>query len=539
MLRKTVFFTFLCLTAALGQNKPERLEWFRDLGFGMFIHWGVDVSLGSVISHSLVGASPDYVKRYYEILPKYFNPTRFDPAKWAATAKLAGMKYVVFTAKHHSGFCMWRTETTPLNVMNTPLGRDVLKEVIEAFRKEGIAIGLYISPDDFHWMHRNGLPIARPPAKNTTTKELPAMLEFGKRQLKELLTNYGKIDVLFIDGPADGLREYAWQLQPDIVVTRGAMETPEQNIPEVVLDQPWEACLTMGTAWQHKFTNEVYRPGTEWIKLLIEVRSKGGNLLLNVGPTHEGELFVEEEARLREFALWDFVNGEALPNSRPWVVDHEGDIRFVKKRNEPVVYALLMGTPMSMGERKEITLRSVKTTAGSEVSVLGQSGDRLEYRPNVDAKTTFRQDAQGLHINLMSAQRMYDNRKWPNPIVVKITNAAAAFAAPAISTLSAKWDGSQRCHVLEGEVKSVGSDGSVDVSFHYRKRRGLADLYEPVDVWKNVPYEKKTAAGKFTHCLMTVPKDGDYEFRAIARHSLGVVFANEVPFRPSDVVKLH
>src|SRR5262245_35028339 len=99
-------------------------------------------------------------------------------------------------------------------------------------------------------MHLNNLPIARPPAKNTTTKELPAMLEYGKRQLKELLTNYGKIDVLFIDGPADGLREYAWQLQPDIVVTRGAIETPEQTIPEIVLDQPWEACLTMGTAWQ-------------------------------------------------------------------------------------------------------------------------------------------------------------------------------------------------------------------------------------------------------------------------------------------------
>jgi len=538
MLARTLLL-FVCTLALAAQNKPERLQWFRDLGFGMFIHWSVDVSLGSVISHSLVGASPEYVARYYDTLPRYFNPRKFEPEKWAMLAKLAGMKYVVFTAKHHSGFAMFATETTKMNAVNTPFGRDPLKEIVAAYRKEGIAIGLYISPDDFYWMHTNGLPIARPPAPKTTTKELPAMLDYGKRQLKELLTNYGKIDILFIDGPADGLREYAWELNPEIVVTRGAMETPEQSIPEIILDQPWEACLTIGTAWQHKYTNEAYKTGTDWIRTLVEVRAKGGNLLLNVGPTADGEIFRDEEARLREFALWNFVNGEAVTDVRPWVVDREGDVWFTSNPRTKTVYAFVGGKPFAMGERRQLALRSVKLTAQSKVDVLGQSGERLEYRPTVDAATKVREENGVLHIDMMHAQRMYDNRRWPNPVVVRITNAQPGFTAPVLSTLGAKWDEGRRCHVLEGELKSLGSNAAIDVSFHYRKRRGLADLYEAIDPWKNVQYEKKTAAGRFSHCLMTVPKEGDYEFRAIARHPLGVVFANEVALRPESVVKLH
>lgn len=538
MLRSAV----VCLLVASllpAQNQNERLEWFRDLGFGMFIHWGVDVALGSVISHSLAGASPDYVKRYYEVLPRYFNPAKFDPARWAAVAKLAGMKYVVFTTKHHSGFCMWDTRTTRMSSMHTPYARDMVKPIVEAFRAEGIAIGFYFSPDDFYWFHTNGYPIARPPAPNTTTRELPKMLEYGKAQLKELLTNYGKIDILFIDGPADGLREYAWELQKDIVVTRGAIETPEQTIPAVTIDRPWEACLTMGTAWQHKPTNEEYRPASEWIRMLIEVRAKGGNLLLNVGPKPDGELAPEEEGRLREIALWNFVNGESLDGVRPWVVEREGDIWFTRKRNEPTVYAFLAGKPFVMGERREILLRSVKVTPQSVVSVLGQSGELLEYRPKVDARTTWKQESDGLRINLMHAQRMYDNRRWPNPVVVKITNAQPGFEPPKVTTLTSNWNEGRKCHQLQGELLSVGSSASVEVSFQYRKRRGLADLYEPVDPWKNVSLEPRTAPGRFSHCLMTVPKDGDYEFRAIVRHPLGTLLGAEVPFRPSEVVNLH
>ena len=127
------------------RNKPERLEWFRDLGFGLFIHWSVDGSLGGVISHTLAGADEDFARRFFAELPRRFNPRRFHPADWAALARLAGMKYVVFTTKHHSGFCMWDTKTTDFDVMSTPFARDATAEIVKAFRDEGIPVGFYLS----------------------------------------------------------------------------------------------------------------------------------------------------------------------------------------------------------------------------------------------------------------------------------------------------------------------------------------------------------------------------------------------------------
>jgi alpha-L-fucosidase len=130
-------------------NKQERLEWFRDQGFGLFIHWSVDSQLGVVISHSLVGASPEYTDRFFGDLPKTFDPHEFHPVDWARLARLAGIRYVMFTTKHHSGFAMFDTKTTPFGIMNTPFHRDITKEVFDAFRSQGIATGVYYSPDDF------------------------------------------------------------------------------------------------------------------------------------------------------------------------------------------------------------------------------------------------------------------------------------------------------------------------------------------------------------------------------------------------------
>jgi alpha-L-fucosidase len=515
-------------------NRTERLEWFRDLGFGMFIHWGVDVTIGSVISHSLVGASPDYVRRYYAELPRSFAPSRFDPRKWARLARLAGMRYVVFTAKHHSGFCMWKTSSTPLNVMNTPLGRDVTAEVLAAFRAEGIAPGIYISPDDFHFFHTRGYPIARPPAPRSTTRELPDLLRYGQLQLKELLGAYGDIDVLFIDGPADGLTDYAWQIAPNLVITRGAIQTPEQTVPETVLDQPWEACITMGTGWQHKPTNEVYKSGTELIRMLIEVRARGGNLLLNMGPTAEGEVPAEQEARLRELALWNFVNGEAIDGVRPWVISNEGDIWFTRRKNEPTLYAFLAGPPLEWGEWTTLTLRSVRPAADTRVSVLGQSGEILEYRPDVVPRTTWTHDGGGLHIRTMRAQRLYNNRRWPNPVVLKITNAAPAFQPPRVTTGAAKWDAASNCYRLQGEL-TVSDSGSLEVGFEWRKRRGATGLYDPPDAWKRLPLERRSAEGAFEACLIGVARSADAEFRAVVQHPLVTLYGAPQPVDPSKV----
>jgi len=406
-------------------NKPEREEWFMDQALGMFVHWSVDSQLGSVISHSMVGASDDYLDRFIGELPRSFYPKKFDPDDWARLAKLAGMKYVVFTTKHHSGFCMFETKTTDFNIMNTPYGRDITRQVVQAFRRQGIAVGFYFSPDDFWLLHKQGKDISRrrPEALPTNNPELMA---HNKAQLRELLTRYGPIDVLFIDGVPDGLKELAWELKPDLIVTRGQMETPEQKTPDEPMPGPWEACYTLGTQWQYKPTNEEYKSGTQLIEMLIEIRAKGGNFLLNIGPTPDGEIPFEQDRRTRELALWLFINREAIYDIRPWHVIREGNIWFTKAKDTDAVYAFVTKTDWPKGERKTFTLKSVRATAQSQIEILGQSGGVLEYQTDADPKATWTQDEKGLHISAMRAQRIYNNSKWPNPVVIRITNAAPA-----------------------------------------------------------------------------------------------------------------
>jgi alpha-L-fucosidase len=416
-------------------NRPERLEWFRDLGFGLFIHWSVDSQIGTVISHSMVGASEDYLKRFVHDLPKTFHPRKFHPDDWAALAKLAGMKYVVFTAKHHSGFCMFETATTDFNILRTPFGRDATAEILRAFRGQGIAPGIYFSPDDFWWLYKNGKTVQRGSAE-VQPRSNPGLMAHDQAQVRELLTKYGSIDIVFFDGEAQDLRELAWELQPDIVVTRGAMQTPEQYVPGIPLDGAWEACLTMGTSWQYQPQNEVYKTGGQLISLLVETRAKGGNLLLNVGPKPDGELPMEQEERLREVANWMFVNQEAIYAVRPWVVTNEKDIWFTKKKNADTLYAIVKEKERwKRGEWKEIVLRSVRATGSTQVSVLGQNDRVLEYRLEVVPQSTWRQEADGLHIRAMHAQRLQDNSRWPNPVVLKITGAQPALTPPRVETV--------------------------------------------------------------------------------------------------------
>ena len=167
-------------------NKPEREEWLRNAAAGLFIHFSVDAQLGIVISHSLVGASDDYVNRYFNELPKTFYPSRFDPVEMATLAKLAGMKYIMFTTKHHSGFCMWNTKTTGFNIMNTPYRKDLLKDFVEATRNAGLQVGFYFSPEDFHFLHTHNMLISRDDIVMTDVvkKEFD---EFTRRQCEELM----------------------------------------------------------------------------------------------------------------------------------------------------------------------------------------------------------------------------------------------------------------------------------------------------------------------------------------------------------------
>jgi alpha-L-fucosidase len=512
--------------AAQVDNKPERLEWFRDLGFGLFIHWSHDSQIGSVISHSMVAADEAYLRRFIEDLPRTFNPRKFHPEDWAVLAKLAGMKYVVFTAKHHSGFCMFDTKTTDFSIMKTPFRRDITGELLAAFRKHGIAPGLYFSPDDFWWLYKNGITIQRG-IPGVQPRQNPGLMAHDQAQVRELLTNYGPIDVIFFDGEAEGLKELAWKLQPNIVVTRGAIQTPEQYIPGIPLEGAWESCITMGTQWQYKPTNESYKSGGQLISMLIETRAKGGNLLLNVGPKPDGELPIEQEERLREIALWMFINSEAIYGVRPWVVTNEKDYWFTKKKDEDTVYVMVKEKERwKYGEWKEIVLRSVRATDRTTVSVLSQNDKVLEYRHDVVPKTTWKQEPSGLRIRAMRAQRIYNDRKWPNPVVLKITHAQPALTPPKVETASVRWDGAARSAILEGNLFDLGKAPSIEVGFEYRDITGQ-DVQERTEPWKHMVAETRTAPGRFRAVLTGLPSGRTYEVRAVAKHPLLTLYGAE------------
>ncbi|CAH8281418.1 alpha-L-fucosidase [Mariniflexile fucanivorans] len=406
------------------KNKPELNEKFMDMGFGIFIHWSVDSQLGSVISHSMVGASEDYVKRYMEELPKTFYPDKFDPDEWARLFKLTGAEYVVFTTKHHNGFCMWDTKTTDFNIMNTPYGKDITGELFKALRKQGLKIGVYFSPEDFSFLDKQGELISRNSTMSQIT-ENAELLEYDKKQVKELVTNYGQIDVIFFDAFKTGpIVQYVHSLDPNIVVTRGEMETPEQKIPDVALPGPWETCMTMGTQWAYKPTNETYKSGEELINKLIEIRAKGGNFLMNVGPKPNGEIPIEQEERLREIALWMFVNNEGVKNVRtvPTAIK-DGDIWFTKAKDKNTAYAFITNQPdWFKGKRKLFYIHNIKTTKDTEISVLGQNDLVVEYSPNNVPKSRFTQQDHNVEISITRAQRLYNDKIWPNAIVVKLTN---------------------------------------------------------------------------------------------------------------------
>ncbi len=504
-------------------NKPERLEWFRNLGFGMFIHWNVDGTLGGVISHSLAGASEDYRNRYFSDLPKLFNPRKYNPDEWAELAKLAGMQYVVFTTKHHAGFCMWDSKTTDFDVMNTAYGKDLTRPLAEAFRKQGIAVGFYFSPDDFLWLHQHNKPIARAPHPGVTPQEIPALMEYDKAQIRELLTQFGKIDFFFIDGPAEGLRELCWELDPDIVVTRGAIETPEQFIPGLPLTGAWEANLTMGTEWPYKPTNETYKSGQSLIRTLIETRAKGGNLLLNVGPKPDGELPIEQEDRLREVALWMFVNREAVYSVRPWVVTNEADVWFT--RNGDTVYAIV-GGEWKYGDPKTFTLKSVAMTDKTEISVLGQTGELVEYRPQVKPQAKLEQTADGLKITAWKAQRLYTNNQWPNPVVVKLTHVKPGVTPPQVVTLAANWNAAKKTVIVTGKLDDLGKASAVEVGAQYRIKPEATEFTSRP--WQTTPLVSRTSTGEFSIEVGGLTAGQRYEFRVLVKHPLLSVTGKEV-----------
>ncbi len=409
-----------------GGNDPAASENFRDLALGMFIHWSIDSPLGLEISHSMIGASEKVLERYLNELPRNFNPRRFDPEDYAILARDAGMKYCCFTTKHHGGFCMFDTQTTSYNVMNTPYGRDITRMFFDTFRRYGQKIGVYFSPLDFSWLHRNGIPLrflwdSVIPANN------PGLMDYNQAQMAELLHNYGKIDMVFFDGPPEGLKKPVWMADPETVITRGEMPTPEMTVPDAVIDQAWEGCYTLGAQWNYHPQMLARKTARQVVELLIETRAKGGNLLLNVSPAPDGTIPVEQEKILRELGLWLFWHREAIYEVRPYRILNEdmpdgGKYWFVRSKNGDTIYVFIVDDrSYDRGTRREFLIRSLCGEKIKAIELLGQNGIVLEHAPpELDATTHWRMTAEGCHVDAMRCLRPCDSMKYDFPYVLEI-----------------------------------------------------------------------------------------------------------------------
>ncbi len=418
-------------------NDPDKTETFRDAGLGLFIHWGPNSQVGTEISWPLYNASDEFVERYYA-LAETFDPTAFDPAQWARLARLAGMEYVVFTAKHHDGFCMFDTAYSDFKITRAPYGRDIAGEVAEAFRKEGLLVGFYYSPGDFRYQWETGTR-----AGHIYKPDFECPAPFGPKKLgfadyerghvEELLTRYGDIFMLWFDGACEPLKRHAWRVRQDVFIGRGEIPTPEQEIPGQAADHAWESCLTTSYQWSY-LPGAVVRPASEIIENLIHIRARGGNMLLNVGPRPDGRIAPADEDLLRDLGLWMMLYGESVRAVRPWIVTNEGDVWLTQKRAQGSVYALL-----GLGEKNTRTVRlsSVAPSPGTRITLLGQEGDiPWEKTPSgltftVTRKQTIRlvkaPPLQGDGAESSDMQRLTWGPDWP--VAVKITGVLPADSA--------------------------------------------------------------------------------------------------------------
>ncbi len=402
-------------------NQPARLDWYQDLALGMYLYWTVDAQFGMVNAHSVVGASRHYLERYFRQLPRWFHPRHFDAAWYARLAAACGFAYVTVTAKNHNGFCMWDTATTDFKVTNTPWGLDVLRAYTDAMRAQGLPIGFYFSPDDAWFQWQRGYEVTR--ARDYCNPETnPDLLAHDQRQLRELIEGY-EPDILCVDGYRNAtasLVEFAWDLKPDLMVTRGGIITPEQETRRDV-QGPFEAHYTIGRQWQYRAGNDANKSGRELIELLVDIRARGGTLLLAIGgPDADGRLPRDKDDRVRELGLWMFVNGEAMHATRPWRQPRQADLMFTQSSDGSVVYAVDLAPPLPFGAWRTVSVAGLRLRSDARVSVLGTSGRTLEYQPDVDPRPRWTATATGLEVTYCRTQRLYNDLQWPNPLTLKI-----------------------------------------------------------------------------------------------------------------------
>jgi alpha-L-fucosidase len=341
-------------------SKDERMKWWREARFGMFIHWGVYAQLAGVYNgHEQQHGGAEWIMNRmkipftdYQSYARQFNPVKFDAEEWVKTAKDAGMKYIVITAKHHDGFAMFKSTASKWNIADaTPYGKDVLKPLAAACKKYGVKLGFYYSQAQ-DWNNPGGAASRKPAGEGWANPDSAKIDAFTKDhighwdpaqetktfaqyiddvavpQVKELMTNYGDVAVLWWDTPTNMTDEAAkklqelLKLQPKIITNDrlkrpnfpGDTKTPEQKIPtQAELDgMDWETCMTMNGTWGYRTSDNKWKSTETLIHNLCDIASKGGNYLLNVGPKPDGTFPQESVDRLKNMGVWLKVNGEAI-----------------------------------------------------------------------------------------------------------------------------------------------------------------------------------------------------------------------------------
>ena len=369
------------------RSTPGDTAWFRAARFGMFIHWGL---YALPARHEWVKCYEKTPEAEYDRYFKYFDPDLYDAREWARTAKAAGMKYAVFTTKHHEGFCMFDSQFTDYKCTNTPAGRDLVKEYVEAFRAEGLRVGFYYSLIDWHHPHFP-IDIYHPRRDDPDAfqlnqgRDMKIYAQYMRDQVRELLTNYGKIDILWFDWsypdrPGEG--DKAWmrgkgrnewesdklialarELQPGIIIDNRAdieqdLWTPEQyQVTEWVRHKEtgelvtWEACQTFSGSWGYHRDESTWKSPEMLIRMLVNTVSCGGNLLMNVGPTARGAFDSRAKSALSVFERWMHFNSRSIYNctmAEPDILPAlPPDCRFTQSEDGKRLYLHLFAYPFA------------------------------------------------------------------------------------------------------------------------------------------------------------------------------------------------
>ena len=357
----------------------ERTEWYRQAKFGMFIHWGPYCQASIEASWPIMVPKPGGITEAdYRALPRTFNPTRFDPHAWVDLARQAGQKYMVFTTKHHDGFCMFDSAYNDYKTTRTPYGKDIVSELAQACHEDDMPLGFYYSPPDMH--HSGFRDTSKPASENWRGQperpEWPSYLAYMQLQLRELLTHYGPVALIWFDGlnnqeKYDGARvlQMIAEMQPAALVNDrlgvdGDYETPEQFIPTAIptkgvrltgvdpgvsrllkttVPRPedfrlWETCMTINNTWAYNKDDHHYKSPRTLIRGLVEVASRGGNFLLNVGPQPDGLIQPEFQERLKSVGAWLTLNGDSIYGTSYGPVQNVDGLRTTAGRKSIYVH---------------------------------------------------------------------------------------------------------------------------------------------------------------------------------------------------------